>query len=276
MTRSSLAIELHALDPSGGEAIVRCMGRWYRVYRRKGQWFLEDLGAVEPPALRWGGALMRLRRGYPSFGDLAVALTAAASSGAVSLEEVNAALQLVGGSTRAAGTREEEFLSMFQGRVDRLLARRGCSAEDAFPLLLETFRRAFLLSPMDAETLEELLPQIAIEVFREKYGDANRTRTARREPETAPASTPRDGPLQEALSGLDSLTLRCLAVCSDPRPRSPHLTREGESARLFALPEEDVRLRIGLAAARLVCSRDQLLSPSMHAAYKRELSRRLD
>jgi len=85
-----------------------------------------------------------------------------------------------------------------------------------------------------------------------------------------------DEPLQEALAGLDSLTLRVLALCSDPRPRSSALTKEGSAAKLFALQEEDVRLRLGLAAARLGCSRDHLLTPAMHEACKRELSRRLD
>ena len=222
--------------------------------------------------------MVRLRRDYSSFGDLAAALTAAASSGAKSPEEAHAALRLVGSIARqdTDGAREEELLSMFQGRVDRLLERRGCSPEEAFPLLLETFRRAFLLAPADTEALEELLPGIAVEVFREKYGDAARPWAMRREPEKAPAPAILEGPLEEALADLDSLTLRCLALCSDPRPRSSPLTREGVAATLCAFQEEDVRLRIGLAAARLGCSWDRLLSPSMHAVYKRELSRRLD
>lgn len=266
------------MDASAGEAIVRCAGRWYRVYRRKYWWYPDDLGVSEPSELRWSTSLMKIRRDFPSFVDLVAALASVASSGATSPEEVRSAFRrAVGGIGRNAGSAwADEFLWMFQGRLDGLLARRGCSAEGAFPLILETFRRAYLLGSMDAETLQELLPQIAIDVFREKYGDVARPRVPRRDPSRTPIRTVLDESLQERLAGLDSLTLRCLALCSDPRPRSSPLTKEGMAAKLFALQEEDMHLRLGLAAARLGCSRDHLLSPAMHEAYKRELSRRLD
>jgi hypothetical protein len=271
-----VTIELHALDVSAGEAIVRCLDRWYRVYRRKSRWCLDDLGADESPILRWGTSQMRLRRDYSSFADLAAALTAATSLRAASPEEVSAALRVGGVARRKAGSLwSNELLSMFQGRVDNLLARRGCSAKEAFPLILETFRRAYALGLGEPEALEALLPQIAIQVLQERRGKVKGPRVPRRDPR-APVTAALDGSLQEALAALDPVTLRCLAVCSDSRLCPPHLTKNGVAAKLFSLQEDDVQLRIGVAAARLGCSQEHLLSPAMHETYKRELSRRLD
>lgn len=171
-----LEIELRALNVSDKEAIARCGQRWCRLCQTK-NWRPEDLGDREPPFC-WGAPFVRVRKVYGSFGALVSGVEAVLLSGAQSPEEIRVALLRRTDSSRNrgdAGTAWKEdcraLLSLFQGRLDALFAGRGCSAEEAFPLILETFRRLYFLGPLTLDQVEARLPHLAAEAFREQYGD---------------------------------------------------------------------------------------------------------
>lgn len=175
-----LEIELRALNVADKEAIARCGQRWCRLCQTN-NWRPEDLGDREPPFC-WGAPFVRVRKVYGSFGALVSGVEAVLLSGAQSPEEIRVALLRrtdSRGNRGDAGNAWREdcraLLSLFQGRLDALFTGRGCSAEEAFPLILETFRRLYFLGPLALDQVEARLPHLAAEVFREQYGDVIRS-----------------------------------------------------------------------------------------------------
>lgn len=268
----SLEIELWALETTRGEAIVRSGGRWYRL-RRETRWRPEDLGSREPP-LPWGDSWLRVRGTCSSFESLFAGLEAALSASTRSPDEARAALRTaIEAPADPRSAWRDSFRSlvgMFQGRLDALFTDRGCSQEEALALILETFRRVFLLGPMQLDEVEARLPQMAADVFRERYGDVVRAPAVRRE-----ASHALDGVLQDALARLGTDTLRCLALWTDPRYRGGQLG-DVRAAAALQMSEEEARRHVDLAAVQLGCTREQLGTPKMHAAYLQAFRTRLD
>lgn len=267
-----LEIELWAVETTRGEAIVRSGGRWYRLRREK-RWRPEDLGNREPP-LPWGDSWLRVRGACSSFEALVAGLEAALSASAGSPDEVRAALRtaIEAPADPRAAWRESfrSLVGMLQGRLDGLFTGRGCSREEALPLILETFRRVFLFGPMELDEVEARLPQMAADVFRERHGDMVRAPAVRRDARSA-----LDGVLQDALAGLGTDTLRCLALWADPRYRGGQSV-DARAAAALRISEEEVRRHIDLAAVRLGCTQEQLGTPKMHAAYLHAFRTRLD
>jgi hypothetical protein len=57
------------------------------------------------------------------------------------------------------------LIHLYQGSLDQIFARCGCTPEESFSLILETFKRLFLLGPLDGREIEEKLPLLAVDVY---------------------------------------------------------------------------------------------------------------
>src|SRR6185436_3993845 len=243
-----MKIELRALDVLRGEAIVWHSGHWYRL-RRERRWYPEDLGDRQPG---WASEprFIQARKSCSSFADLITGLEDVLQHGAESAIAVRSWLR---SSTEpeadgVAAWRAElpHLIHLYQGALDQLFARRGCTPEEARSLVLETFRRLFLLGPMDVREAEERLPLLAADVHREVHGGP------------PPPPLPRlgsPGPnrrAQAALEHIEPLTLQCLILWADPR------RTEAQIATLLQLSEDDVRRRLDRAAAKLEKTRREV------------------
>lgn len=251
-----MTIELRALDVEHGEAVVWHSGHWYRL-RRDRRWYPEDLGDRQPVRLTEPD-LIQLRKPFASFAALVAALEAVLQSGADSELLVRSRLRALTepeADGREAWRGEMPYLiHLYQGALDQLFARRGCTPEESRPLVLETFRRLYLLGPMDGREAEERLPLLAADVYREVHGRG--PRPAAREPgETAPRLP--KGPNRKALEAMDdfdTLTLQCLTLWADGGS-------EADVAFRLQVPEDEVRRRLDRAAAKLDRTRQEVRGP---------------
>jgi hypothetical protein len=264
-------IELQALDVQRGEAIVWHSGHWYRL-RRERRWYPEDLGD-RPPARLPEPGLIQARKSFSSFAALVAGLEDVLRSGADSVLVVKSRLRSSvepGTSGREAWQAELPYLiHLYQGALDQLFARRGCPPEESRSLVLETFRRLFLLGPMDGRDAEEHLPLLAADVYREAHGD--RPVLIAREPGT-PRRLPA-GPNRQALrtvESFDPLTLQCLVVWADFRHS------EADVAMRLQISEEEVRRRLDRAAATVDRTREEIRGPVWRRAFSLPLAHRFD
>lgn len=264
-----MKIELRGLDARRGEAIVWHSGHWYRL-RQERRWYPEDLGDRQPVRLSEPG-LIQARKSYASFAALVADLEDVLKSGAGSDLAVRSRLR----SPTEPTTRGEEawrnelpyLIHLYQGALDQLFARRGCTSEESRSLVLETFRRLFLLGPMDAREAEERLPLLAADVYREVHGDQPVPVTREQgEVERLPAGPSRRA--LEAMDDFDILTLQCLTVWADLRHS------ETDVALRLQLPEEEVRRRLDRSAAKLGRTRQEIRGPVWRRGFSTTLRRR--
>jgi hypothetical protein len=246
-------IELRALDVQRGEAVVWHSGHWYRL-RRERRWYPEDLGDRQPVRLSEPG-LIQARKSYSSFAALVAEIEDVLQSGADSALVVKSRLRSSREPerhVREAWRNELPYLiHLYQGALDQLFARRGCTPEESRSLVLETFHRLFLLGPMGGREAEERLPLLAADVYREARAN-----------QPLPVVGERTGPVQrlpagpnrralEAMDDFDTLTLQCLMLWADDRS-------EADVALRLQLPEEEVRRRLDRAAAKLDRTRQEV------------------
>jgi len=266
-----MTIELRALDVQRGEAVVWHSGHWYRL-RRDRRWYPEDLGDRQPVRLVEPG-LIQVRKPYPSFAALVAALEDVLQSGADSPLLVRSRLRA--SAEPEAGGREAwrgempYLIHLYQGALDQLFARRGCTPQESRSLVLETFRRLFLLGPMDGKEAEEKLPFLAAEVYREARGGRVVPAAAREQGEPAPRLPA--GPNRRALEAMDdfdTLTLQCLIVWAD------FWHSERDVALRLQIPDEEVRRRIDRAAAKLGRTRQEIRGPVWRRGFSVTFNRR--
>jgi hypothetical protein len=264
-----MKIELRALDVQRGEAVVWHSGHWYRL-RRDRRWYPEDLGDRQPARLSEPG-LIQARKSYGSFAALVADLEDVLRSGADSALLVKSRLRSsVEPESRGREAWRNELpylIHLYQGALDQLFARRGCTPGESRSLVLETFRRLFLLGPMDGREAEERLPFLAADVYREARANQ-------------PVSVVRDwgepvqrlpmGPNRRALEAMDdfdTLTLQCLKLWADDRS-------EADVAFRLQVPEDEVRRRLDRAAAKLDRTRQEVRGPVWRRGFAVTLSRR--
>lgn len=265
-----MKIELRALDVQREEAIVWHSGHWYRL-RRGRRWYPEDLGDRQPARLS-EPRLVQVRKSYSSFAALVAGLEDVLRSGADSILTVRSRLR---SSTEPETPSRDMWrnelpylIHLYQGALDQLFARRGCTPEESRSLVLETFRRLFLLGPMDGRDAEERLPLLAADVYREVHGD--QPVPASRDREEA-GQRPPAGPNRRALEAMDdfdTLTLQCLTVWADLRHS------EMDVALRLQVPEEDVRRRLDRAAAKLGRTRQEIRGAVWRRGFSVTLCRR--
>jgi hypothetical protein len=263
-------IELRAVDPQRGEAIVWHSGHWYRL-RRERRWYPEDLGDRQPVRLS-GPGLVQARKSYGSFAALVADLEDVLRSGADSALTVKSRLRSsVEPATHGREAWRDELpylIHLYQGALDQLFARRGCPPEESRSLVLETFRRLFLLGPMDGREAEEKLPLLAGDVYRDAHGDLPPTARGRGGPVERPPAGPNRRAL-EAMDDLDTLTLQCLIVWADLEHS------EADVALRLQVPEEDVRRRLDRAAVKLERTRQEIRGPIWRRGFSATFGRRL-
>lgn len=264
-----MRIELRALDVQRGEAIVWHCGHWYRL-RRDRRWYPEDLGGRQPVPLSEPG-LIQARKSYGSFAALVADLEGVLQSGADSPLLVKSRLRSsVEPESRGWEAWRNELpylIHLYQGALDQLFARRGCPPEESRSLVLETFRRLFLLGPMEAGEAEERLPFLAADVYRE--ASANRPLPEARELEGPVRRLPM-GPNRKALAAMDdfdTLTLQCLKLWADDQS-------EADVAFRLQVPEDEVRRRLDRAAAKLDRTRQEIRGPVWRRGFAVTLNRR--
>lgn len=265
-----MEIELWALDTKHAEAVVRYAGHWYRL-RRDRAWWPEDLGNRQPTWTSEPG-FIQIRKLYSRFDALVADLKSLLEAGVETAFSVRSRLR----SSMEPETDAREgwaqdlpyLIHLYQGALDQIFALRGCTPQASFTLVLETFRRLFLLGPLDGQEVEDRLPALAADVYREIYGDRAHEPQRRGRHPLLPVLD--DPDLEKALADLDRPTLRCLSLWADPR------LNEAELALILQVPEEEVRLRLDLAAAKLGRSRADLKSPQWVASFVRAFRRHLD
>jgi hypothetical protein len=159
-----MTIELWAFDAREGEAVVWYAGHWYRLCQTR-RWFPEDLGDLQPGWIS-EPRFVRVRKTYSGFPGLAADLEAVCRAGLDSEMAVRSRLRF----SREPAEKDRQvawrqnlpyLIHLYQGSLDQMFARRGCTPEESFSLILETFRRLFLLGPLDGREIEERLPLLA-------------------------------------------------------------------------------------------------------------------
>lgn len=162
-----MTIELWAFDAKEGEAVVWYTGHWYRLCQMR-RWFPEDLGDRQPGWIS-EPRFVRVRKTYSGFPGLVADLEAVRRSGAdsaLAVSRLRFSREPAEKDRPAAWRQNLPFLiHLYQGSLDQLFARRGCTPEESFSLILETFRRLFLLGPMEGREIEERLPLLAADVY---------------------------------------------------------------------------------------------------------------
>jgi hypothetical protein len=168
---TEMPIELRAFEPQQEEAIVWYSGRWYRLARDR-RWYPQDFGTRQPAWMMDSG-FIQVRETFSSFPGLVAALEEIIRVEARSAIAVRSRLRsFVEPEThdRLAAWRDQlpYLIYLYQGALDDIFASRGCTPQESRALVLETFKRLFLLGPMGGQEIEERLPLLAAAVFSDK------------------------------------------------------------------------------------------------------------
>lgn len=170
-----MTIELWAFDPHAGEAVVWYCGHWYRLCQVR-RWFPEDLGDLQPGWIS-EPRFVRIRKTYSGFPGLAADLEAvhrADADPAIAASRLRFSREPAVKDRQAAWRQNLPYLlHLYQGSLDQMFARRGCTPEESFLLILETFRRLFLLGPLEGREIEERVPLLAADVYRSLHDRLN-------------------------------------------------------------------------------------------------------